>query len=79
VLARGFALVRNAEGTMVRSAAAVPLGQELEIEFADGRVMAEAKGQAAATRTKPTEASSAAPKPTLSPQKKQPKDQGSLF
>ncbi|HYD15987.1 MAG TPA: exodeoxyribonuclease VII large subunit [Hyphomicrobium sp.] len=79
VLARGFALVRNADGVTVRSAQAVALGQELEIEFADGRVRAEAKSQAAATRTKPPETSAAAPKPAPSPQKKQPKDQGSLF
>lgn len=42
VLARGFALVRDGAGEMVRSAAAVAQGDALEIEFADGRVPATA-------------------------------------
>ncbi len=40
VLARGFALVRDAEGRPLRSAAAVAAGAALEIEFQDGRVKA---------------------------------------
>ena len=44
VLARGFALVRDAEGEPVRSAAAVAMNDPLEIEFADGRVPAVATG-----------------------------------
>lgn len=38
VLARGYAIVRDARGAPVRSAAAVKPGQTLEIEWADGRV-----------------------------------------
>ncbi len=42
VLQRGFALVRDAEGRAVRSAAAVQPGDRLDLEFGDGRVEAEA-------------------------------------
>jgi exodeoxyribonuclease VII large subunit len=38
VLARGFALVRDAESRPLRAAAAVSTGMRLDIEFADGRV-----------------------------------------
>ena len=44
VLARGFALVRDLAGHPIRAAAAVGAGQHLDIEFADGRVRAEAEG-----------------------------------
>lgn len=44
VLSRGFALVRDAAGAPVRSAAAVAPGAALEIQFADGRVAVEASG-----------------------------------
>jgi exodeoxyribonuclease VII large subunit len=40
VLARGYALVRDAEGKPVRAAAAVSSGMHLDIEFADGHVPA---------------------------------------
>jgi exodeoxyribonuclease VII large subunit len=40
VLARGFALVRDAAGKPVRLATAVSPNDALEIEFADGRVPA---------------------------------------
>jgi len=40
VLARGFALIRDAAGVPLRSAAAVVPGTALDIEFADGRVAA---------------------------------------
>ena len=42
VLARGFALVRDAEGHAVHAAASVGPGAHLSIEFADGRVGATA-------------------------------------
>jgi exodeoxyribonuclease VII large subunit len=42
VLARGFALVRDAEGVMVRRVAEVKPGAALDIEFADGHVGAHA-------------------------------------
>jgi exodeoxyribonuclease VII large subunit len=44
VLARGFTLVRDAEGRMMRRAAEVSAGKRLEIEFADGHVPATADG-----------------------------------
>jgi exodeoxyribonuclease VII large subunit len=79
VLARGFALVRNADGATVRSAAAVTLGQELDIEFADGRVRAEAKS----SEIKSSEGKQAPPRPARSAPppapKRTAKDQGSLF
>ncbi len=42
VLARGFALVRDADGTMLRRAEEVRPGAALDIEFADGHVGAHA-------------------------------------
>src|SRR5262249_16460801 len=42
VLARGFALVRDADGSMVRRAFEVISGAALDIEFADGHVGARA-------------------------------------
>jgi len=42
VLQRGYALVRDAEGAMIRAAAAISAGDRLEIEFADGRLAAQA-------------------------------------
>jgi exodeoxyribonuclease VII large subunit len=42
VLARGFALVRDADGAMVRRAAEVKPGAALDIEFADGHIGAHA-------------------------------------
>ena len=42
VLARGFALVRDGDGAMVRRASEVTPGALLDIEFADGHVGAHA-------------------------------------
>lgn len=50
VLSRGFALVSDADGDPVRSAAAVPRGKVLDIEFHDGHVTAVSGGIAAAPR-----------------------------
>jgi len=44
VLARGFTLVRDSEGLMLRRAAEVSAGERLDIEFADGHVSAQADG-----------------------------------
>lgn len=44
VLARGFALVTDAAGTPVRSAAAVAAGDALSVEFQDGKVGVVASG-----------------------------------
>ena len=71
VLARGFALVRAADGKPLRSAAAVTTGLQLTIEFTDGRVRATADGPPA------TAAPTAAPaKP---PRRAGGEGQGSLF
>jgi exodeoxyribonuclease VII large subunit len=45
VLARGFALVRDEDGTMVRRASDVKSGAALDIEFADGHVGAHANAR----------------------------------
>jgi exodeoxyribonuclease VII large subunit len=82
VLARGFALVRDAQGHAVHAAATVGPNARLTIEFADGRVGATADADrpapttAAASPAKPTspETKSAAPKRVAKPV-----DQGSLF
>jgi exodeoxyribonuclease VII large subunit len=50
VLARGFALVRDAEGRALRAAAAVAPGARLDIEFHDGRVGATADGAGSAAK-----------------------------
>jgi exodeoxyribonuclease VII large subunit len=53
VLARGFALVRDADGRPLRQAAGVSAGMQLDIEFSDGRVGAVAERGPAATTDKP--------------------------
>jgi exodeoxyribonuclease VII large subunit len=50
VLARGFALVRDAAGRPLRSAVAVTAGAPIEIEFADGRVGAHVDDAASTTK-----------------------------
>jgi len=64
VLARGYALVRDAEGRTVRRAAAVSVAQRLEIEFSDGRVTAEARATSSAEPAlEPAARPAAPPKP----------------
>ncbi|HRQ26083.1 exodeoxyribonuclease VII large subunit [Hyphomicrobium sp.] len=81
VLARGFALVRDADGAMVRAARAVTAGQALEIEFADGRIKADAResggGSAQTMQSEPPSTTSATP--AAPPNKGSPGGQGSLF
>ena len=48
VLARGFALIRDAAGQPLHSATAVTAGMPIEIEFSDGRVGARADGEPSA-------------------------------
>ncbi len=50
VLARGFALVRDGAGHMVRTAKVISPGDALELEFSDGRVAA-AAGEGAPVKT----------------------------
>ena len=59
VLARGFALVTDAEGKTVRTASKVTSGDALTIEFQDGKIGAIAAGGAAEPRPK----KAAKPKP----------------
>ena len=49
VLARGFALVRDADGAMLRRASEVKPGAALDIEFADGHIGAHADPKGSAT------------------------------
>jgi exodeoxyribonuclease VII large subunit len=65
VLARGFAVVKDAEGAIVKRAASVSVGDVLDIEFADGKVAAVAGG--------------GAPRPRPAPRDKSGGGQGSLF
>ena len=51
VLARGFALVRDAEGQPLRSARTVTAGMPLDIEFSDGRIPARAESGPAVERS----------------------------
>jgi exodeoxyribonuclease VII large subunit len=44
VLARGFALVRDAEGNSIRSLAQVQPGLPIDVEVADGRFAADVTG-----------------------------------
>jgi len=78
VLARGFALVRDAQGHAVHAAAGVGPGARLSLEFSDGRVAATADTDrpAATVVAKPAASptTSAAPKRVVKPV-----DQGSLF
>jgi exodeoxyribonuclease VII large subunit len=76
VLARGFALVRDAGGMAVHAAAAVAPGAHLSLEFADGRVSATADADrpAAAAPAKPAISEPRSPRRVAKPV-----GQGSLF
>ncbi|ABD06567.1 Exodeoxyribonuclease VII large subunit [Rhodopseudomonas palustris HaA2] len=77
VLARGFALVRDADGHALHAAAAVSAGARLSVEFADGRVGVTADGGGA---TRPDIAKPATPAAKPAPKRvSKPIDQGSLF
>ncbi|ABD90143.1 exodeoxyribonuclease VII large subunit [Rhodopseudomonas palustris] len=82
VLARGFALVRDAQGLAVHAAAAIDPGARLSLEFADGRIGATADGEsAAAPRSKPAAKPATAKPASTTTAKRVSKsvDQGSLF
>ena len=78
VLQRGFALVRDGAGQSLRSVTQVALGQRLDIEFADGHVVAQSLETRAAQPRKTAPAS-----PSASPVRNKPErrggNQGSLF
>jgi exodeoxyribonuclease VII large subunit len=69
VLARGFAVVKDAEGAIVKRAASVSAGAVLDIEFADGKVAAVAGDGTIKARAAPR------PKPASGPGS----GQGTLF
>jgi exodeoxyribonuclease VII large subunit len=78
VLARGFALVRDADGLAVRTAAGIDPGARLSVEFADGRIAATADGDSQTTT--PTSAKPTATEPKPAPRRvAKPVGQGSLF
>jgi exodeoxyribonuclease VII large subunit len=68
VLARGFTLVRSADGAMLRHASEVKPGAALDIEFADGHVGAHADPRGAKSEA-----------PAKEPQRKPDEKQGSLL
>ncbi|MBB5046181.1 exodeoxyribonuclease VII large subunit [Rhodopseudomonas rhenobacensis] len=85
VLARGFALVRDAQGLAVHAAAGVAPGARLSLEFADGRIGATADADGlpaqAATLSKPAAKPATAKPASTAAAKRVSKsvDQGSLF
>jgi exodeoxyribonuclease VII large subunit len=76
-LDRGFALIRDAQGRMIRNVADAQAAGRLELEFADGRIEADVDGAAqppARQRQKPR----ASVEPVAAPAQKKEK-QGQLF
>ena len=61
VLKRGFALIRDADGQLVRSAGRLSSGQAVSIELADGRKDAVIEGQAGTPRPRSRKNKPAAP------------------
>ena len=80
VLQRGFALVRDSDGRMVREAASLHAGDALELEFRDGRVDAEARAVHTGDRKSGQAAAAPEPNPQLR-RTRRPRGsgQGSLF
>lgn len=82
VLARGYAVVRDRDGLMVRAAAGLATGTAIEIEFRDGRVGAEVMTPSGPRRGGSDPASTGATRagPGIRvPLRRQSKDQGTLF
>ena len=76
-LKRGFALVRDEAGELVRSASALASGQTVSLSFADGERAAMIEGDKTASAER-----SSTPKPANTPRRKAktpPPEQGSLF
>ncbi len=74
VLARGFAIVRDEHGTMIRRSHDLKPGDALEIQFADGKTAAEVKGEVAIRHPQDSAPSLRTPR-----KKKGPPPQGSLL
>ncbi len=79
VLARGYAVVRDETGAMVRLAAGVAMGQALEVEFADGRVPVVAKSEESVPPTGGGRVKRTEPSQTPKPRGKKRGSQGNLF
>jgi exodeoxyribonuclease VII large subunit len=79
VLARGFALVRDADGHAVRAAASIGPGARLSLEFADGRVATTADTDRPAATATPTKPDASEPKPAAPKRVVKPAGQGNLF
>ncbi len=81
VLARGYALVRDGEGRLVRRAGDVASGQRLALRFADGTIGAQALDGAEAAPPAPPAPSSSprGPAARRGPARRGPAGQGDLF
>ena len=79
VLARGFALVRDAQEHPVHSASSIRPGSRLSVEFSDGQIAATADTERSSTAASPARASSSEPKPAAPKRSSKPVGQGSLF
>ena len=79
ILARGFALVRDAQNHPVHSASQVGPGARLSVEFADGRVAATADADRPATASTAAKPVGGEPKPAATTRITKPVGQGSLF
>ena len=78
VLDRGFALVRDVEGRMVRRVAEAEAAVDVELEFADGRALAQVQGGASSEPKPAKPARDAEAAPTRRPKTAKEK-QGQLF
>ncbi len=85
VLARGFALVRDEGGEMVRSSSHLSSGDRVNVEFVDGKVLAEIQGEGSVSQEKSAKKETAVSKPKTRAKRKKKDDgsdsgaQGSLF
>jgi len=79
VLARGFALVRDAQDHPVHSASGIDPGSRLSVEFADGQIAATADADRPSTAAPAAKAASGEPKPAAPRRATKPVGQGSLF
>ncbi|WP_274630033.1 exodeoxyribonuclease VII large subunit [Arvimicrobium flavum] len=78
ILERGYAIVSDAQGNVVKRAAEIGAGQALVLTFADGNATATSGGGDAAVATPATEASKARQKPA-GKERPEKSGQGSLF
>ncbi|MCR9128862.1 MAG: exodeoxyribonuclease VII large subunit [Alphaproteobacteria bacterium] len=79
VLARGFALVTDAEGRLVRSATALEDGQAVSLRFADGERAARIGEGGEAVLPDPPKPDKKTPARSSKPRRRTPPEQGSLF